>query len=339
MQTWRVGVIGAGAVAQAIHLPTIAMLGEDVRVTAVMDPDGDLATTVAEPWKAHATTDLDELLASGVDIVVIGSPPAAHAAQIEAACAAGVRGILAEKPLAEDAAGARRVGAAVKKSNTALVVGAMHTYDPAWLATLPGVAGHGPYHVRSAIHIPPNPHFEDMAASLVRPPRAAVAGPPPGRAQRLRDGILGLAIHDLPLIRPLVPVLRDVRVADTVDPWGYVITAYGDAGTVELLARTGGTWRPDWTLDIWGDGVAAHVSFPPSYVHAGSATAVVRDADGARVFGPSDADGYLLEWRELLAMMGGALPRYDVEHIVDDVAYAFEVADMAARPSADKDVA
>lgn len=324
----KVGVVGAGPVAQAIHLPTLARFGDQLRVTAVMDVDAALAEQVARPWGARATTALADFLADDPpDIAVIGTPDRFHAEQIEAACAAGVRGILAEKPLATSLADARRVAAAVAASGTALVVGAMHTYDPAWLASQGVLGGGGPFHVRSAIYLPGNPRFEDMATTMVRPP--AAARPAATAADRLRGGILGLAIHNLPLIRRALPTIDRVDVAAAVEPWGYVLTASGAAGTVELLARTGGTWRPEWTLSFWGAGADLHLDFPPSYVHAGSATATVRDQAGTRVFGPYPTNGYQAEWQELLAVLGGAEPRYGPGVLVDDLGYALDLADLA----------
>ncbi len=335
--TLTVGFVGAGPVAQAIHLPTLARLGNAVRVTEVMDPDLGLAQSVAAPHGARVSGTLEEMLAGdGVDVAVICSPNAFHVSQIEALAAAGVRGILAEKPLAMTHDEAARVAAAVTASGTVLVVGAMHSYDPAWLAArealeaVAPVAEQGPFHVRSAVYLPANSRFEDMATTMVRPaPRAG--GPAPSVADSLRGGVMGLAIHNLPLIRVALPRLDEVSFADRLDPWGYVMTATGPNGSVDLLARMPGTWQPDWTLAFWGPQVELDLSFTPSYVHSGSAVARLRTADGSqRVFGPYPSDGYEAEWRELVAiLLDGKKPRYDVPHLIDDVGYAIDLADLA----------
>lgn len=324
----EVGVVGAGPVAQAIHLPTIARLGGRAAITHVMDPDLQLARAVAAPLGATAVADLDALLAARPDVVVIGSPDAFHADQIVAACAAGVRGILAEKPLAASAADAARVVDAVRRSGVAFVVGAMHTYDPAWLGASSAFADAGPFHVRSAIHIPGNARFEDMATTMIRP--AAVPRPAASSQQRLRGGVLGLAIHNLPLVRHFVPEISAVSFAATTDPWGYVIAASGPRGSVEFLARIGGPWRPDWTLTVWGRDAELALDFPPSYVHGGSATASVTVGGRATVWPSGTVDGYLAEWHELLAQLDGRAPRYPVETLADDLLYALRLADLTA---------
>jgi len=331
----RLGLVGAGSVAQAIHIPTVARLGGDVCVTEVMDVDPELARVVAGPHGARATSTLEEMLAGdGIDVAVIGSPNAFHLAQIEAVCAAGVSGIMVEKPVVLTRAEAQRMAAAVTAAGVALVVGAMHTYDPAWLAAREALEGfgpladQGPFHVRSAVHIPGNERFEDMATTMTRPVREA--RPAPSAQAQLRGGVMGLAIHDLPLVRTVLPRIDEVVSAKRLEPWGYVITATGAGGTLELLARTGGTWRPDWAVDIWGRDLELSLDFPPSYVHAGSGSARLRGPDGRdHVFGPYPTNGYVGEWRELLAVLGGQPPRYDVQYLVDDVAYAIDLADHA----------
>ncbi|QAY70754.1 Gfo/Idh/MocA family oxidoreductase [Xylanimonas protaetiae] len=323
----RVGLLGAGAVAQAIHLPTLARLADRVRVTQVMDVDTALAAAVAAPLGATVTGSVPELLAGGIDVAVICSPDRFHADHVEALCAAGVRGILAEKPLATSRAEAERVAAAVTASGAALVLGAMHTFDPAWLAASAAFADPGPFHVRSAIYLPANARFEDMATTMVRP--APGAPRRTSEAEALRAGVLGLAIHDLPLVRRFLPRIDRVEVAARVEPWGYVITASGPDGTVELLARTGGTWQPDWTLTVWGRQTELEVAFPPSYVHAGSAVATLQGPDGVTTWGPYAADGYLAEWEELLAVLGGARPRQPLDVLLDDLDHALTLADLA----------
>lgn len=324
-----VGLLGAGAVAQAIHLPTLARLTDRVRVTEVMDVDTTMAAAVAAPLGARVTGSVPELLAGdGFDIAVICSPDRFHADHIEAVCAAGVRGVLAEKPLAISRAEAERVASAVTASGAALVLGAMHTVDPAWLAASAAFADRGPFHVRSATYLPPNQRFEDVATTMVRPEAGAPRQRP--AAEVLRAGVLGLAVHDLPLVRRFLPAIDRVELAALLAPWGYVVTASGPEGTVELLARVAATCRPDWTLTVWGQDSELEVTFPPSYVHAGSAVATARTRRGTSTWGPDAADGYLAEWHELLAVLDGAPPRHGLDVLLGDLDYALTLADLAA---------
>ena len=334
MQTQRVGLVGAGPATQAIHLPTLKMFGDQVCVTHIFDPNQTLAEAVAAPLGAHASGTLDDMLGDGVDIAVVASPNAFHAAQIEALCGAGVKGIMAEKPLATSADEVQAVADAVRAAGPALVVGAMHLYDPAWIAAHDSMAGQvkAPVRARCATYLPPNSYYEDMATKMIRPPAPPEPAEPPSPADVLRGGVLGLAIHDLPLIRRFIPKLDRVTKAEIAEPWGYAITAEGPAGSVELLARMGDTWQADWTLTISNDhGAHLMMQMPPSYVHVGSATATVSGAPGspATTFGPYKTDGYIAEWQELLAVMDGAAPRYSLDDMVDDFLYALVLADLA----------
>ena len=97
----RVGILGAGPVTQAIHLPTLARLSADFEVRVVMDVDATTAETVARrAGAAYATRAEDVFGDPSVDVIVICSPSQFHAEQVIAACRAGVKAILCEKPFA-----------------------------------------------------------------------------------------------------------------------------------------------------------------------------------------------------------------------------------------------
>ena len=96
-----VGIIGAGPVTQAIHLPTLASLGDRLQVVHIMEVNAEVGALVASRTGARSTTSVQTLLEDPeVDVVAICSPGQFHAEQVEAATAAGKRAILCEKPLA-----------------------------------------------------------------------------------------------------------------------------------------------------------------------------------------------------------------------------------------------
>lgn len=73
---------------------------------------------------------IDQVLASGVDVVVLASPPGFRPLQIERAVAKGVH-VFAEKPIATDAAGVRRVMAAcdvARQKGLSIVSGLCYRY-------------------------------------------------------------------------------------------------------------------------------------------------------------------------------------------------------------------
>ena len=165
-----VGILGAGPVTQAIHLPSLARLGDILEVRHIMDVDPAVAESVAGRVGARFSTSMDELLADpAVDIVAICSPHQFHAAQVIAACRAGKKAVLCEKPFAMNGEEAAAISAVSAETGVPINVGAMHTFDPGWLAAEDawGDLPEQVHTVRSSIVLPPNPRFEDFATEIV----------------------------------------------------------------------------------------------------------------------------------------------------------------------------
>lgn len=332
-----VGILGAGPVTQAIHLPTLARLADRFRVITVMDVDAQAAGSVAARAGAEPAQSVQAVLDNpAVDVVAVCSPHQFHADQVAAICAAGKRGILCEKPLATSREEAEQIGAVVAGSGIPLIVGAMHAYDPGWLAAADACAGRQDHAhtIRSTIVLPFNDRFENWATEIAsRPAPPAPAGPldVPDRAARIRGLVLGLSIHDLPLVRALAPKLDRVSHAEFVTPFGGVISLTAAGRRVDLVAFMRPIWRPDWRLEAWGDDWSLAVFFTPSYVHAGSASATIRDNQGERHIAAVAHNGYEGEWRELHDVVSGAAdPRYPLTDLIDDLTFATDIADGAA---------
>ncbi|NUS00055.1 MAG: Gfo/Idh/MocA family oxidoreductase [Kribbellaceae bacterium] len=343
--TLGVGLVGAGPVTQAIHLPTLARLG-DLTVRHVSDVDGAVARTVAAQVDAVSSTSIEALLDDpAVDVVAICSPNRFHAEQVIAACRAGKKAVLCEKPLAMSVVEADAIAATSAETGVPVVVGAMHTFDPGWRAAaahwgdLPAAS----HTIRSSVVLPPNARFEDVATEVLprppfpRPDLSDVAVP----ATTVHGGVMGLAIHDLPLIRTLLGRYDDLRVigAQFLAPFGYRILFVADGKSIELHAAVSRTWQPDWVLEAFADDQALRVDFTPSYVHAGSAVSTLTTADWARVFGPAVANGYEIEWREVAAVVRGELSPPPIEELVHDVRFALAVAEAAAGAVHDSEAA
>jgi predicted dehydrogenase len=94
----RSGIIGCGKIA-INHVVALQQI-EGVEVQAVVDVDADRARLFADRFGVPmAFTDLDEMLASGLEAVTVCTPHSAHEAGVIAAAAHGVH-VLCEKPMA-----------------------------------------------------------------------------------------------------------------------------------------------------------------------------------------------------------------------------------------------
>jgi predicted dehydrogenase len=327
-----VGFLGAGPAVQAIHLPTLARLGESFRVAAVMDVNPETAQAIAGRAGARWTTSADDVMGDPqVDVVAVCSPSQFHASQVVAAIESGKKAILCEKPFATSRTEAEKLAEVSRDSGVPIVVGAMHTFDPGWTWVAPDVEQLvGVRRVRSTIVIPPNAHFEELATQIhSRGPLPATAGDgPAAHAARLRGSILGLAIHDLPLIRTVAPSISRVLSAQRLTPFGYVITYLAGDTVVELVAHVHEHRKQEWTLDIVAEQADVLVEFSPSYVHAGSAVVHVTRDGVVQTRPRSNSDGYLREWEHIAALCDGAIQETaELDNAIADLEYAIDLAE------------
>lgn len=108
-QQLRVGVVGAGTIAQRSHLPTLSKI-EGVRVVALAETNPERLRECAATFDIERTyTDYREMLAAGdLDAVLVITPNVFHAPVTLAAIEAGCH-VLVEKPMATTGGDAQRM--------------------------------------------------------------------------------------------------------------------------------------------------------------------------------------------------------------------------------------
>ena len=335
---WGVGIIGAGPGVGALHLPTLARLGADFTVVHIADNGGGRAGSLAAQVGAAASEGTTALLADpDVDVVAICSPPAEHARQIHDCVAAGVRAILCEKPLATTTEEAQAVVDACRKAGVLLLVATNHFFDEGWdRAKHHLVAFESDVRTISAtVALPPNGRYHAAVTELApttAPPRGEPdVSDPEVAAAIVRQLVLGLAVHDLPAVRDLAPDFEGVDFAAAVPPIGYTV-GFRASGVRILLTAVMVPDGPDpvWRITVGTSTDRVDVEFPPSFVHAGSATVRVRHDDLRSTTYRRDAeDGYVREWRALAALLDGTAT-IEYHEVLDDAVFAIELADAAA---------
>jgi len=95
----RTVIVGAGGIADAVHLPSIREVGTDeLVVVSVVEIDDARRADFAERWGIpHHTASLEEALQRHPDLVILCTPPSLHREQVSACLAAGVT-VWCEKP-------------------------------------------------------------------------------------------------------------------------------------------------------------------------------------------------------------------------------------------------
>jgi predicted dehydrogenase len=124
----RVGVVGAGAIAQLTHLPVLSKM-RGVRLIALCDNDRPKARALADRFDIpDAYTDIEDLLESdGLEAVVIATPNHLHEPHVLSAIAAGVD-VLCERPIALTARGVERIITASTRAARKVLVANNHRF-------------------------------------------------------------------------------------------------------------------------------------------------------------------------------------------------------------------
>lgn len=129
-KTVNIGVIGAGGIAQAVHLPNLKRC-DDVNLVAVCDLDSTKAGLVAEKFHAPVfMRDPQRLLTrDDIDAVLILTPTNAHLALALTALEGG-KHVLIERPLARTVQEAEKIVTAARKADRIVMVAMNHRFRP-----------------------------------------------------------------------------------------------------------------------------------------------------------------------------------------------------------------
>lgn len=336
---WGLGVLGAGPGVSALHLPTLAYLADSFRVVHIADGGSGRARALAQPLGADWSRGDEALLGDArVEVVAICTPPAEHARQVRAAVAAGKRAVFCEKPLALDPDDAAALVDLCRDHDVALVVGTNHLFDPAW--------GRVKHHLLAArapveaitvtVALPPNDRYHRLVTDPVPASGGLGRGAPDWTdrevaASVVRQLVIGLGIHDLPLLRDLAPRIDRVLFAQPVEPVGYTLGAVAGDTVVQLTAvMVPAGAEALWRMSVLTAGDLIDVDFRPAFVHDGSAEVRVRHPNGqVTVYPSSPVDGYVEEWRALARVLDH-VDTVEYAELLADAVYAVHLADAAA---------
>jgi predicted dehydrogenase len=170
----RIGVIGVGVMGYN-HARVLAEMPR-VELVAVVDPDRDQATRVANAVGCEAVADHKSLIDLGIDAAVIAAPTHLHHSIALDVIGAGVHALV-EKPIAPTVEEGRQIVAAARTQGVTLMVGHVERFNPAVQAIKQAIAGE-----------------QILSIAITR------VGPFPPRMSNV-GVVIDLAVHDIDLIR------------------------------------------------------------------------------------------------------------------------------------------
>src|SRR5262245_53802331 len=142
MPRLKIGVVGAGMIAQVEHIPNLLRLRSKFELVGVCDPSPTSRAFVSEPFGIPADETPEQLLGRPLDAVLIASPDPLHHEQVLAALKRGLH-VFCEKPLCYAPSDIDEIISARDRAKKTVQVGYMKRFDPhyeAALELLPGSA-------------------------------------------------------------------------------------------------------------------------------------------------------------------------------------------------------
>jgi predicted dehydrogenase len=263
--TLRIGVVGGGLIAQAMHLPYLAEKRDRFTVTSLAEPSRTVREALAARYAIQNLHEDYRGLLGEVDAVAVCSPAGTHAEIVLAALDAGLH-VFVEKPMCITVADADAIVAAAETTGLVVQVGTMKRYDPAYermARELPQSAETLRY-VSVVVNDPEfEPYFGDEIVRGQDVPRAVIEATRRGEAEQVEAAVgrgdpdtvrafsesyLGSMVHDLNVVHGLLEGMGEPLPAEVVDgQWwneGRAVTgalrlangARADLAWIQLLA-------------------------------------------------------------------------------------------------------
>src|SRR6185295_6241935 len=135
MTQLKVGVFGAGMIAQIEHIPNLLHLKEKFAVLRVADPSAMARAFIEERFGLATCGTLEELMNEKLDVLLVAAPDFAHYGAIRRGLEAGLH-VFTEKPLCYGRNQADALITARNKAQKICQVGYMKRFDPSYEAAL-----------------------------------------------------------------------------------------------------------------------------------------------------------------------------------------------------------
>ena len=261
----RVGVVGGGLIAQAVHLPALAQMRDRFALVALADPSRAVREALGARYGIATHADWRELIdAHRLGALVVCSPHATHAEVTLAALDAGLH-VLVEKPLCISVEDADAICARRDATGRVVQVGYMKRFDAGYaslLASLPDSAAdlrlidvvtYDPWMARPpftpadlvAGRDVPEAVLAAGAASEREQVEAAIGRGDPAAVKAFSYTFLACLVHDVNLVHGVLEQLGVALPLRAVDSGHW---ADGKAANIAFRMEDGTAWQCAWLL-------------------------------------------------------------------------------------------
>lgn len=318
----RLGIIGLGEVTQVMHLPSLAQLPREFRITALCDLSREVLDAVGDrEGVKERFLDYRELIEhKEVDAVLVANPNHYHAPTTLAAIRAG-KHVLIEKPMCVHLREADAIIEARKGTGIIVQVGTMRRYAPAFLeacrlvkemesirlARVHGLIGKNPLFTGNTSRVFRGSDLSQAVLAESNRVRDELMKEAPGADSptlRMAFNLLrGLSSHDLSAMREMLGMPKRVLSA-TARQGGLYMSAVFDYGDFVCQFETGVDDIPrfDAHLEVYGGEQVIRVQYDTPYVRNLPIQLLVTEANGKgglsrRSIHPSWGDPFVEEWK------------------------------------------
>ncbi len=266
----RIGVVGGGLVAQAMHLQFLSRMSDRFDLVALADPSATVRDALQRLYGLEAAYPDHRSLLEGTKLhaVVICAPAQIHTDATLDALDHGLH-VFVEKPMCITLTDADRIIGAQRTSGKVVQVGYMKRFDRAWERMLEGMpdSAESLRYIRVVVHDPEFVPFfgpgeivrgSDIPADVLEAGRAqmraqvreAVGADSPAVITALEGAFLGSLVHDVNLVHGLLERLGEPLPAEVIDGdwWNE-----GQAVTGAVRLSNGSRWDSAWIqlLDVY----------------------------------------------------------------------------------------
>jgi predicted dehydrogenase len=281
----RVGVIGAGLIAQVMHLHYLRELSDRFEVSVICDVAAENAAASADRYGIPKTcTNWRDVLREPIDAVLVLTG-GSHAPMAIEAARAGLH-VLVEKPMCFSTSEAGAMVEAADAAGVTLMVAYNKRYDPAYLrfgeevadladprflrvTTLESqIAPYVTHYPLSPVHRPPEAVLDRLRAESEASITAAIGDASPVLRRIYQSVLLDTLVHELNAVRGLLGEPDRLDYVDLRETTVSVMLRFGDLPVAIHWIDLPGIARYEMEFAVYSPDRRISLSFPSPFLRS-----------------------------------------------------------------------